>query len=485
MSTPDSLYLAIDQGGHASRAIVFDALGREHAASSVPIATRRAGDRVEHDAEALVESVLQAVREAAGAIGGARRLRSAGIATQRSSIACWDRVSGAALSPVISWQDRRAATWLERFTVHERRVHELTGLVLSPHYGASKLRWCLDEIDAVRRARERGRLVCGPLASFLLFRLTRERVLHADPCNASRTLLWDLAAGDWSGELLALFGVSRELLPACGLNRGNLGSLDLEGIGVPVTVCTGDQSAALFAFGAPSTERALVNAGTGAFIQCVTGSRPRSVRALLTSLAWAADTRRCYVVEGTVNGAGSALISIAEELGVDRDTMSARLNEWCLATKAPPLFLNGVSGLGAPYWVSSFQSRFVGEGDSGAKMVAVLESIAFLLQRNLEVMRECGIAPKSIRLTGGLSTSQRFAQALADLSGLCVERPPVVEATARGLAFLLAGEPSEWSRSEGLEGTKPRDDSGLLERYGRWKEALHAELLRGGHGVFA
>jgi glycerol kinase len=476
VSVAKPLYLAIDQGGHATRAIVFDAHGREHASESVAIETHRAGDRVEHDPEALVASVLQAAAAAAVTLGNSRRLRAAGLATQRSSIVCWDRHSGEALSPVISWQDRRAAEWLRQFEAQQRRVHELTGLVLSPHYGASKLRWCLDELDAVRSAARRGRLACGPLASFLLFHLTRERALHADPCNASRTLLWDLRTSDWSDELLALFGLPRDVLPPCGLNRGNFGTLEVGGAHVPVTVCTGDQPAALFACGAPAEDRALVNAGTGAFIQCVTGVHARSVPGLLTSLAWAEDARRCHVVEGTVNGAGSALSSVARDLGLDAGIVFAQLDDWCRTSVSPPLFLNGISGLGAPYWVSGFRSRFVGEGDASARIVAVLESIAFLLQRNLEVMRKSHIVPAGIRLGGGLSASECFARTLADLSGLPVECLETTEATSRGLAFQLARQPDDWRPCESSRRVSPRENAVLFERYERWRVALEAEL---------
>jgi glycerol kinase len=481
VSAPEPLYLAIDQGGHASRALIFDGGGRQHAACTESIETRRSGtDRVEHDPEAMLASVHRAVAAAIATLGPARRrLRAAGLATQRSSIVCWDRATGAALSPIISWQDRRAADWLAGFAAARGRVHELTGLVLSPHYGASKLRWCLDTLEPVQRARAAGRLVCGPLATFVLFHLSRERPLHADPCNASRTLLWDLAARDWSDELLTLFGVPRDLLPVCGPNTGRFGALDLDDVRVPLTVCTGDQPAALFAFGVPDPTLASVNAGTGAFVQCVTGEQPRRAPGLLTSLAWQGPTGLRHVLEGTVNGAGSAIAWAAQELGLDPETAPGRLDEWSHARPEPPLFLNGVSGLGAPFWVSDFPSRFVGDGEPQAKMIAVLESIVFLLQRNVEVMRASGLAPARLRLTGGLAASEYFSGALADLSALPVARPAALEASARGLAFLLAGEPPGWTASTGEQALLlPHANSALQERYARWLEAMNAEVFR-------
>lgn len=470
------LFLAIDQGGHASRAFVCDARGSVLAAASVGIKTHREPpDRVEHDAAALVASVRRAIADALAQLGsGAGRVHAAGLATQRSSIVCWDRESGEPLSPVISWQDRRAAAWLARLAPHAARVRELTGLVLSPHYGASKLRWCLDEIEDVRRAHRRGRLVCGPLASFLIARLTRERRLHVDPCNGSRTLLWDVARGDWSDELLALFGVPRAVLPPCGANADAFGVLaDVPG-DIPLTVCTGDQPAALFAFGVPDPALASVNAGTGAFVQCLTGAQPVRADGLLTSVAWRSSTAVRYVLEGTVNGAGSALAWAAETLGIALEPAFAALEG---ETAVPPLFLNGVSGLGAPYWVSDFPSRFVGDGTPHAKLLAVLESVAFLLRRNLDAMRGAGVAPGRLRLTGGLAASARFASALADLCELPVERPAAREATAQGLAFLVAGEPRDWV-VERAPVVEPAANPALAARYAAWVEAMEAAVHR-------
>ena len=137
----------------------------------------------------------------------AAQIVSAGLATQRSSIVCWDRVTGQALSPVISWQDRRAHEWLARFAPHAEAIHATTGLMLSAHYGASKLRWCLDHLPAVAQAETEGRLAFGPLASFLIFRLTAEHTLAADPANAARTLLWNIQSLDWDEGLLHLFSI--------------------------------------------------------------------------------------------------------------------------------------------------------------------------------------------------------------------------------------------------------------------------------------
>jgi len=185
--------LALDQGGHASRALAFDRRGRELATAHVPVATSRDGaDLVEQDPVELVRSLQVAAQDACDS-EATRELPalSAGLATQRSTIVGWERSSGRALTNAISWQDRRYAAWLERLNPVAAAVREKTGLVLSPHYGASKLRWCLDNVPAVQRAVRSNDLAAGPLASFLLSRLLEEKPVLADPANASRTLLFD------------------------------------------------------------------------------------------------------------------------------------------------------------------------------------------------------------------------------------------------------------------------------------------------------
>src|SRR5262249_27033567 len=158
------------------------------------------------------------------------------------------------------------------------------GLFLSPHYGASKLRWCLDHLEPVRRAQAAGRLAMGPLASFLAFRLLEDRPFVADPANASRTLLWSIGSREFDPWLLALFGIPRGVLPGCVRTRGEIGALELEGARLPFRVLTGDQSAALFASGAPRADTASFNVGTGAFVQRPCESVPQSPPRLLASL---------------------------------------------------------------------------------------------------------------------------------------------------------------------------------------------------------
>lgn len=464
------LFLILDQGGHAGRAAVVDTRGDVLVLYTLPIRTLHNGDRVEHEPEEVVASLRDAACRAVSELGSdAVRLAAAGLATQRSNVVCWNKVTGEALSPIISWQDRRGRHWLDTFARHGPAIRERTGLLLSPHYGASKLRWCLDHVEAVQAALHDGQLAWGPMSAYLIFRLLEERPLAVDPVTASRTLLWNLGTRTWDPELLDLFGLPQWPLPACTANRGLFGHLNAAGHRIPLTVLTGDQAAVLFAFGPPQSDSVQINAGTGVFLQQC-GVRPEGDTPLLRSIAWIDDGEATEVLEGTVNGGASALHLEAARLGVE--DIEQKLPLWIGRYPDPPLFLNGVGGLGSPYWISDFPSRYIGAGDEGARLVGVLESIVFLIQRNLEVFARGPQAPRRLIVSGGLAVMDGLCQKLADLSRVPVLRAPEMEATVRGLGFLVAGRSGAYTAPEWERIFSPRAAAGLQERYERWCAAM-------------
>jgi glycerol kinase len=468
------LVLALDQGGHASRALVFDGEGRVRARALVEVAEIRSGDdRVEQDAVELVRSLEEAAARALDELAPGDTIARAGLATQRSSLVCWDRRTGDALSPVLSWQDRRAANWLARFEPRAAEIRERTGLRLSPHYGASKLRWCLDHLEPVACANAEGRLAAGPLASFLAARLSGAGGARVDPANAQRTLLYSLAKGDWDPALLELFGIPRAVLPECLPTHADFGALSIGGRTIPLEVLTGDQSAALFAWGAPREDTVYVNLGTGAFVQRPQRSRPAGLPRLLASIVAREGEREIHVVEGTVNGAGSALDAFAAEIGVPG--FDSELTRALDTIREPPIFVNGVSGLGAPFWKSDLRSRFIGEGDALARLAAVGESIVFLIGLILEEMETDLPHPARILASGGLARVDGLCQRLANLSRLPVERSDEHEATARGLATLLGVVGRDASSGERFE---PARADALEKRQGRFRSELMAALGR-------
>ena len=430
--------LAIDQGSHSTRACLIDARGQQLAAARLPIATRHpANDQVEHEPAQVAASVHQAVAQCLDAAPRGTTVRAAGLATQRSSFVCVERESLRPLSPVISWQDRRHARWLATLVAHEPRVRALTGLPLSPHYGASKMRWCLEQLPSVQAAARAGTLCFAPLSSFLTSTLTGGKLV-ADPANASRTLLWDSARLAWSDELLAWFGIRRDQLPRCAATSDDFGTVRAGAHAVSLRAVSGDQSAVPFAFGHVDEQRVFLNLGTGAFLQRPLAKRPADPAPLLGSVLMHAGARTLWSLEGTVNGAASAVSWFAEREGCEVAALWSALP--AVPPEAPvPLFVNGIGGLGSPWWHADVESTFIGDGTRGERFAAVVESILFLIADNLDCMRRHGDATRELLVTGGISRSDWFCSRLAALTGCAVRRGPA-EATALGIAALADPE---------------------------------------------
>jgi glycerol kinase len=477
----ERLTLAIDQGTHATRALVFDGRGRMVAMARRSVSLQaRSRAEVEQSPVEILDSLHDVVAEVLQHPDiDAARIGAAGLATQRSSVLAWDRRNGRALSPVLSWQDTRTAADLAALDAQQAAIRERTGLRLSPHYGAGKLRWLLRHEAAVAAAGRQHFLAMGPLASFLLHHLVRARGELADHANASRTLLWNLESRNWDPWLLGLFDIPREVLPEClpivadyGLTR--TGS-------IPLTAVNGDQSAALYALGMPPRDTLVVNAGTGAFVLLPTGDTRRMHPGLLSGLSRSDARSADYYLEGTVNGAAAALDWVAGQYRIA--DWPAQAPGWLDAVEAPPIFLNSIGGLGAPWWQRGPEPVFL--PDSGAArfgpaeaVAAVVESIVFLLQANVELLRDLSPGVSSIRISGGLAALDGLCRKLANLSGLAVERSRAMEFTARGIAWLAAGCSDAWE-SIGMERCfAPQHDPRLRERYARFREALEAALRR-------
>ena len=475
-SVSDPLCLAIDQGTHASRALVLDRRGRILARGEREISlSRPQTDWAEQDGDAVIASIHAAVALASTMLGSRMRdIATAGLSSQRASAVCWDRTSGVPLSPIFSWQDRRMHAWIDELRAHGDAVHRKTGLFLSPHYGASKLRWALDHLPAVRQAVDAGSLAWGPLVSFLVFRLVRERPLLADPQCAARTQLWNLHTRDWDPELLALFGLPRGFLPRSAQTCQRWGTLATGGVEAPLTAVNGDQSAAVFAFGWPEADSAYINIGTSAFVQRAVMNHPGHVPRQLTGIILAEGDETVYMVEGNVNGAGTALEWLARELALD--DLVSRLPAWLERPAPSLLFLNGIAGLGGPFWKAHFESRFVaareGEHEPWHKAVALVESIAFLLQANIDHMAAFVPPAKRIRVSGGVSRLDGLCRRLASLNGLQVHRRDDPEASARGIAYLAAGRPAGWNTTAHEDVFAPQEDRDLRQRYRQWRALM-------------
>ena len=464
------LTLVIDQGTLSTRALALNKNGKILTSASCDVSLQRRGlELVEQDANEIIASVNEVVQAVLGN-SQVRRLgvSCAGLATQRSSVVAWDKRTGEPLGPLLSWQDRRAAEWLSGFNTHADQVKEQTGLQLSPHYGASKLRWYVDHLPAVKQAMHEGSLALGPLASFLLFHLLQDQPLLVDHANASRTQLWNLQSRDWDPWLLDLFGVPLETLPLCRPICHNYGFLRTADI--PMTAVNGDQTAAIYSLGRPRRDTAIINIGTGAFILIPTGAEIIRQSALLSGLARSTEDWGEYIIEGTVNGAGAALDWAAKKWNLPNIT--TQLSTWLLREDEPPLFINTIGGLGSPWWQSGPSPTLQGDGKPWQRAVAVAESIVFMLQTNLETMGEAGLAVTRLQVSGGLAQFDGLCQRLASLAKLPVYRPAETEATCRGIAWLAAGSPSRWPKPGRGRVFKPLPNQALNKRYRRFRQIL-------------
>jgi len=430
-----NLILAIDQGTHASKALLFDQDGRVVKSAIRDIGILRGKNGVvEQDPEEIAGSVFEVVEEVLASAQG--QVRCAGLAVQRSTMVAWDVNIKKALAPAISWQDTRTGPDLDVYCSSAGLIHNRTGLRLSPHYGAPKLAWLLKNSPETASAAKRNALALGPVSSWILFRLLENNPLIVDHCCASRTLLWNLRTLDWDDELLKLFGIPKRFLPKCMPVRSSYGNI--KKFSIPLTAVNGDQGAALFCRNSPEAGIAYVNIGTGAFVLAPVGSAPKLHTRLLTGPIDSSFDEAAFVLEGTVNGAGSAI-----------SLFRKKLNHSCgnkgEASGGMPVFVNTVGGLGSPWWISGIEPFFImDENKSQNRLTAVEESIVFMLKANLDQMREAGLEFKQIRASGGLSRSDDLCRKLSALTGLPVSRSSQPEATAAGIARLAGGIEKKW-----------------------------------------
>lgn len=457
------LYLVLDQGGHASRAIIFDGQGNKIYSSEITVNTFKQGEHVEHDANELVESLKQSAQQVIEQLGDQHtNIVSAGLATQRSNMLCWRRSDNIPLSPVISWQDRRAADKLKGIDLQS--VHHKTGLHANPHYGASKMAWCLEHLPEVKQAAKDNVLVMGPMSSYLASRLTGSAAV-ADPANASRSLLWNIHTHDWDDDLCDWFGIDKAVLPECVSSDNGFGILSLPGQSIPLKIVTGDLSAAAFVNGQPHDDIAYMTLGTGGFVQRI-NDKAFTHPDLLAGMLWSSPSETYISLEGTVNGAGAAISWLAQQHDTDEGEIYTNLQAWCNTVDETPLFFNAVSGIGSPIWCAHEKSCFSYQAGIEQQVVAVIDSIVFLLILNIQTMDEVLPRAQYLYVSGGLSSIDALCQKLADLSKLPVQRGNESEGTGRGLAYLLSGDSGDWP--SGYNEFLPMSNPGLEQRYVQW-----------------
>jgi glycerol kinase len=478
------LVLAIDVGTHAARAAIVDvAAGQIHLSCSEDIGLNRIdAARVEQDPQEILSATLAAVAQVMAKAADKELVPAkAAVVTQRSTVVAWNRETGEALTPALSWQDTRAADQVAALAENRLDIKRRSGLVLSPHYGASKMRWMLTEYGAAWQPIS----VCiSPLVSYLLFHLLDGKPCVCDESNAGRSQLWNLQARQWDPVLCDYFAVPQAYLPELLPIQANYGRLAEHG--VPVTAVAGDQNAAFNAFasgsGSGTGDCALVNIGSGAFVLSPYAGTHAPSDDLLVSLYRSNDRTFDLLLEGTVNGAGTALDwcyndwrrsqSESPEVAADaltREKFYRALPIWLANTPKPPLFFNCIGGLGSPFWRQGLSPYFSDPAaDLPARAAAVVESIVFLVFANIRLMQPLQPNLKELLVTGGVAQLDGLCQKLANLAGVPVVRPKESEATVLGAAVLASG----WTLAGAVEPQRifaPEADTFL---HGRFKDFL-------------
>ncbi len=416
------LLLGIDEGTTAVKATLFDCDLRPvaHARRAVAVSHPRAG-WVEQDPEQILEAVVDAVAEVLAHSDG-RRVRAAGLDHQGESVLAWDARSGRALTPVIVWQDKRQADLLAQI---EPAAVTRSGLPLDPYFSAGKLAWLLANDAAVKRARDASRLRLGTVDAFLSDRLGAR--FATDLSTASRTQLLALGGRDWDEELLSVFGLRREWLPAIGPTYGFLGELRHERW--PVAVVLGaqlvDQQAALAGSGAVAPGELKATYGTGVFVLGLS-ARAEPPPGLLPTVAWAEPGPTglpgtvAYALDGGVFAAGSLLDWLAGGLGLARDAPALARAAGSVADSAGVLVLPALAGLGAPWWRADARGVIAGlHAGVGAAHIAraALEAIAWRVADIVEVAG-AAVPVECLRVDGGLTREQTLLQIQADAVGV-------------------------------------------------------------------
>jgi len=439
MKTRD-LLLALDQGSSSSRAVLFDLTGKIVALVQRPVRTKRPrAGWAEHDPLELAKTLEAALDGVLTKIGPKDRVLAAGLAVQRSTIVFCEKGTFKPAAPAPSWMDGRAAEFVAPLQDRQGEVHGLSGLYATPYYSAPKIRWFLDREPKVRALADSGRLLCAPVSTFLAARLTKGAVVAADPTCAQRTLLMNLDTAAWDPGLLALFGLSAEILPSIRSSAGEWGVIERKGRKIPLLATVGDQQSAAIGLGAANEGDAVANYGTGAFLLRHTGPRPERAPGLLASAAATVGQLRGYYLEGTVHAAGTSFEWLKDNLGLMQD--SRAIDEAFKKSKRRVLMLPAIGGLGAPRWDYKTKTAFFGLDSQTTKhdlVRATAEGLCLLLADAAAVMTASGSPVTRARVAGGLSRADAMMSFQADALGAVLERRKEVEATALGAAILAA-----------------------------------------------
>jgi len=448
---------------------------------------------VEHDADEIWSVSHRVISDALQSTGiRASDVQAIGITNQRETVVLWDRATGAPVSKAIVWQDRRTAQYCDELKARglEEMIREKTGLVIDPYFSGTKIKWLLDNVDGLRRRAEKGEIAFGTIDSWLVWKLTGGAAHVTDYSNASRTLLYNIHDLIWDTVILEILGIPETLLPEVKPSSYVYGETDPNSFfgskNVPVAGIIGDQQAALFGQACYGEGLAKNTYGTGSFVLLNTGFEAvHSKHKLLTTIAWKiGDEPVEYALEGAIFATGAAVQWLRDGLRIIDAAAETEPLARSLDSNEGVYFVPALVGLGAPHWDPYARGILIGitRGTTKAHVArAALESMCYQTRDVVEVMqRESGVMLKELRCDGGASINGFLMQFQADILGVPVQVPSVVETTALGAAYLAGLATGFWKSRQELDAKwqcarryePAMKDEDRMALYERWLSAV-------------
>ena len=493
--------LALDQGTSSSRSIVFDEHGHivALAQQELPQIYPKPG-WVEHDLKEIWRTQLATAREVlAKANIKASDIRALGITNQRETTALWNRKTGQPIHHAIVWQDRRAEATCAalREQGKEKLIQSKTGLLIDAYFSGTKLKWLLDNVPGARAQAERGELAFGTIDSWLMWQLTGGALHATDVSNASRTMLFNVHTNQWDDELLELLGIPPSLMPKVLPSSAHYGDVrpDLLGHAIAIGGVAGDQQSALFGQACFKAGMAKNTYGTGCFMLMHTGGQfQTSHNGLLTTSAAQTSTQTQFAIEGSVFVGGAVVQWLRDGLHAIKGSAEVQALAESVPDSGGVMMVPAFTGLGAPYWKPDARGTITGltRGTTVAHIArAALESIAYQSAALLQAMSRdavsAGAAPVAeLRVDGGACVNDLLMQFQADLLGIPVIRPAVIETTALGAAYLAGLSSGVYGSIDELSGMWRAERKFLptlgadraAELMARWEQAVRQTVLQ-------
>ncbi|MCA9040163.1 MAG: glycerol kinase GlpK [Planctomycetaceae bacterium] len=487
--------LALDQGTTSSRAIIFDgeanivATGQREFRQIYP-----SPGHVEHDPLEIWGSQIEAAQEALQLSGlDSSDIAGIGITNQRETVIIWDKATGQPVHNAIVWQSRITSSICDKLKADglTELVQQKTGLIIDAYFSGTKIQYMLDTVPGLRERANKGEVLCGTVDTFLLWNLTGGELHVTDPSNACRTMLFNIHTLDWDEELLKILNIPREILPKVKPTSHVYGNTLPQHFGrsIPVASLVGDQQAATFGQCCFEKGTAKNTYGTGCFMLMNTGDQPvKSNNGLLSTVAWQLEDKVTYCLEGSIFIAGAVVQWLRDEMKFFADSREVEELAKQVEDTGGVYLVPAFVGLGAPHWDQDARGTIVGitRGTNRSHLArAALESMAYQTADVLTAMsNDSGINLKFLKVDGGACANNMLMQFQADLLGVTVQRPQILESTALGAAFLAGLATGVWkdlptiSKSWALDKEfQPQMESDKREQlYSGWKEAVRRTL---------